>query len=206
MRLLFSFCMMLSVGLCVAGDNGTAEVDKTQIKILLAKPFLKAEFIKTRTLKIMSRPFITSGKVLFLPDKGLIWETTQPVRDVLFISQKGVSQLDINTNKIVNIDNPIVKSASEVFVSIVSLDLNKINRLFDIKLLNSESGVHRYSLTPKDDNLKKAILSLEIRGRSRVEAILIREVGGDSTEVIFKDEQFDMDAFSPAELTLFKLM
>ena len=59
--------------------------DEQEIKMLLAKPFVKAEFTKVRKLKILSRPFTTSGKILFLPEKGLVWQTLKPIEDTLFL-------------------------------------------------------------------------------------------------------------------------
>jgi len=193
-------CLLLLVNISSvsAGDE--------QIKLLLAKPFLKADFSKIRQLKIMSRPFNTTGKVLFLPKKGLIWETLTPLRDVLFITHDGVGQLDKETNKLVKINNPIVKSASMVFVTIISLDLDKIKQIFDIKVAESVDGLQRYILFPKDENIKKAIKQIEIKGKQRIETIIISEHSGDSTQVLFKNEQFKQDAFTQDELKLFEMM
>lgn len=177
-----------------------------QIKLLLARPFVKAEFTKVRKLKIMSRPFTTSGKVLFLPEKGLVWETLKPVHDVLFISNSGVGQLDKESRKLIKINNQVVKSASKVFVSIISLDLKKIKKIFDIRVLGVTKGVHRYKLIPKDENIKKAIKQIEIKGKQRVEEILILENGGDSVQVLFRNEQFEQDAFTMDELKLLEMM
>jgi len=200
MKIIYIFCAVLLVNVSpvLAGDE--------QIKLLLAKPFLKADFTKIRQLKIMSRPFNTSGKMLFLPEKGLIWETLTPLHDILFISHDGVGQLDKGTNKLVKIDNPIVKSASTVFVTIISLDLDKIKQIFDINIAESVDGMQRYILFPKDENIKRAIKQIEIKGKKRVEKITILENGGDSTHVLFKNEQFNQDTFSQDELKLFEMM
>ncbi len=195
---ILSLIFVINMPLAMANDD--------QIKLLLARPFLKAEFSKVRKLKIMSRPFITSGKVLFLPERGLVWETVQPVRDVLFISADGVGYLDKETNKRVKIDNPVVISASNVFMSIISLDLNKIKEIFEIKVMAPVKGVQRYVLVPKENNLKKAIKEIEIKGRVRVEEILITENGGDSTSVIFKNEKFTKNAFSLDEQFLLEML
>ena len=196
--LIFSLVFVMNISSASASDE--------QIKLLLAKPFLKADFTKIRKLKIMSRPFNTSGKVLFLPAKGLIWETNKPLRDVLFISSDGVGQLDKETNKRVMIDNPIVKSASTVFVTIISLDLEKIKQIFKINIAESINSVQRYILFPKDETIKKAIKQIEIKGKQRVEEIVILEHGGDSTHVLFNNEQFNQDAFTRDELNLFEMM
>ncbi len=188
----------INVPLSLASDE--------QIKLFLAKPFLKAEFSKIRKLKILSRPFNTSGKVLFLSERGLVWETIIPLKDVLFISNHGVGYLDKDTNKRIEIDNPAVISASNVFISIISLDLNKIKKIFEIKVMGSTNGVQRYVLLPKDENLKKVIKEIKIKGKERVEEILILEISGDSTRVLFKNEKFEQDVFSRDERILLEML
>ena len=190
--------------------TGTGLADNSQqngqINILLTKPFNKAGFIKQRKFKLLSKPFYTKGVVLYSPDKGLIWDTKEPVRDVLFIGHKGISQLDTNTNRAVKIDNPVVKAASDVFVALVSLEMDKINRLFVIAGQTTKDGMTTIILQPKDENLKKAISTIEIRGSNRVKEIVIEETSGDSSKVTFSDEQFDNTGFSPAETELFQMM
>ncbi len=199
-KFILTSCLLFLIGI------STVSADDNQIKLFLAEPFLKAEFTKIRKLKILSRPFTTSGKVLFLPEKGLVWETLKPIRDVLFIGYDGVGQLDKETSKLVKIDNPIVKSVSMVFVTIISLDLDKIKQVFDINMAESNHGKQKYILLPKDETIKKAIRQIEISGKKRVELINIIENGGDSTLVKFKNEKFRQDAFNRDELKLLEMM
>ena len=203
-KIIASICLVYTLNLPFTAASDVSGDE--QIKLLLARPFVKAEFIKVRKLKIMTRPFKTSGKVLFLAEKGLVWETLKPLRNVLFISNSGVGQLDIETKELVKIENPVVKSASIVFVSIISLDLGKIKKIFKIEVLELVNGVHRYKLLPKDESIKRAIKQIEIKGKQRVEEILILENSGDSIQVLFKNEQFEQDAFTADELKLLEMM
>ena len=197
---LLSFLILLSLGAV------NVHADEQEIKMLLAKPFVKAEFEKVRKLKILSKPFITTGKILFDPEKGLVWQTLKPIEDTLLIGFDGVSQLKEDKSEPVKIENPVVKSASEVFITILSLDLEKIKKIFDIKEETANSQGKLYKLTPKDETLKKVIKSIEMSGKERVERIYIEEHSGDSTLVNLSEEQFDRSALLPSELKLLELM
>ena len=180
--------------------------DEQEIKMLLAKPFVKAEFTKVRKLKILSRPFTTSGKILFLPEKGLVWQTLKPIEDTLLIGLKGVSQIKKDNPKPVKIKNPVVKSASTVFITVLSLDLDRIKTIFTIQEGLATKDNKSYTLIPKDETLKKVIKHIELSGKVRVEKIHIQELSGDSTSVTLENEQFDKAALSSSERQLLELM
>lgn len=184
----------------------STRADDQEIKLLLAKPFVKAEFIKVRKLKILSRPFTTSGKILFQEDKGLVWQTLKPIEDTLLIGFSGVSQLKKDSSVPVKIDNPVVKSASVVFITILSLDLDNIKKIFEITKNSESKDVKRYTLIPKDATLKKVIKNIELSGKQRVETIYIEELSGDSTTVTLSNEVFDKSALLPSEMQLLELM
>ncbi|MGD8785531.1 MAG: outer membrane lipoprotein carrier protein LolA [Thioalkalispiraceae bacterium] len=198
--------VLLSSSLFILLTTASTLADEQEIKMLLAKPFAKAEFTKIRKLQILSRPFTTSGKILFLPEKGLVWQTLQPIEDTLLIGLDGVSQLKEGQAEPVKIENPVVRSASTVFITILSLDLDKIKKIFKIKEQSTSSQIKNYTLVPKDETLKKVIKSIQLSGKERVEEIYIEEISGDFTLVKIHNEQFNKTALSPSELRLLELM
>jgi hypothetical protein len=186
--------------------SGYAVATDSEIEILLAKPFVKAEFSKSRKLKILSKPFNTSGKILFLPDKGLVWQTVKPIDDILLIGGNGISQMKKEGDTPVEITNPIVQSASRIFLSIFSLELDKIKEIFEIQKSKNMQDKSGYILIPKEESLRKIIKSIELSGKQRVEQIYIEEVSGDSTRVWLDNEQFDKSVLSASELSLLELL
>ena len=174
--------------------------------MLLARPFVKAEFTKVRKLKILSRPFTTSGRILFLPEKGLVWQTLKPIEDTLLISLDGVSQIKKDNPNPIKIKNPVVKSASTVFITVLSLDLDRIKAIFTIQEGTLTKDKKSYTLVPKDETLKKVIQYIELSGKDRVERIHIQELSGDSTTVRLENETFDKSGFSSTERQLLELM
>lgn len=186
--------------------SSAALADEQEIKMLLTRPFVKAEFTKIRKLKILSRPFTTSGKILFLPEKGLVWQTLKPIEDTLLIGLDGVSQIKRGNPKLVQINNPVVKSASAVFITVLSLDLDRIKSIFTIREGVASQDKKSYTLIPRDETLRKVIKHIELSGKERVEKIHIQELNGDSTTVMLENESLDKSVLSSSERQLLEMM
>lgn len=205
------FVLMIGIASVVAkeninGETVNSEVVDAEIKPFLEKPFVKVNFKKTRQLKILSRPFVTHGNIVFIPNKGLVWHTTKPIQDILLIGYNGVSQLKTPQDEPVKIDNPVIESASHVFISIFSLELDRIKASFDLKKLNPENGLTRYQLQAKDENIRKVIGRIIISGKDRVEHIFIEEHSGDTTQVDLTDHKNEKSVLTDVDNRLLGMM
>lgn len=176
------------------------------IQQLLKQPFLKATFIKQRKLKILSRPFITSGVILFSRDKGVVWQTRTPLLDTLIIKNNGEIKYSQAGADTAAPQNPLAGSASRLFLAILSLDLDKIKEIFTINRGDKEGDVHHYILYPRDRNLAAIIEKIVLSGKSRMEKIDIIEKGGDSTTVSFSNEVFSESALNSADHKLLETL
>jgi len=200
---------ILPVVLCVFGLvlPGQASVVKDrEIEALLKKPFLKASFEKQRKLKILSKPFNTSGIILFLPDKGVIWQTQIPLIDTLVIKNNGEMLSVREDNQIQTPQNPFTGLASRIFLTLLSLDLEKIKQLFLIDKGVKQGELYSYILRPKEKQLANIIDKIVLSGKSRMENIDIIEKSGDSTLVNFSNEIFDMDKLTSLDKELLDLL
>lgn len=200
---------ILPVLLCVFGlvFPGQASVSNDkEIEILLKKPFLKASFEKQRKLKVLSRPFNTAGIILFQPDKGVIWQTRTPLTDTLVIKNNG-EMLSVKENSRIQApNNPFAGLASRIFLTLLSLDLEKIKQLFLIEKGIKQGELYSYILRPKEQQLANIIDKIILSGKSRMENIDIIEKSGDSTLVIFSNEIFDTDKLTSLDKELLDLL
>ena len=182
---LFIFAFFLLSQASVANDK--------EIEALLKKPFLKASFVKQRKLKILSKPFNTAGIILFMPEKGVVWQTQKPLIDTLVIKNNG-EMLSVKENNLPQApNNPFIGLASRIFLTLLSLDLGKIQQLFLIEKGDKQGDLYSYTLRPKDQQLSNIIDRIVLSGKVRMENIHIIEKSGDSTLVNFSNELFDMD-------------
>jgi hypothetical protein len=181
-------------------------VEDAKIDELLQKPFIKADFKKERKLKILSKPFVTYGYMLFKPDKGVIWKTTQPIIDTILIAEEEIRQLDkipAGTQP-VPVNNPIMASASKMFLTILSLDKEKILSVFDYSVEKNANNIRYYKLVPKEEKLRQLVSAIKLSGQDRIDVIEIVEASGDSTTIYLSNEIFDKTKLNQEELALFE--
>lgn len=202
---LLSLCLVLPA----FADQTPLQTERKQdlrIQAMLARPFVKAQFVKTRKLKVLSRPFVTRGRILFQPEQGLVWYTTTPIEDILLIGPHGVQQLKKITDTPQKIDNPVVTSVANSFMTIFSLDLAKIRSQFELNAQPDKDGRHVYLLQARDPIIARAIGRILITGKDRVEQIYIEERSGDSTRVDLFNEQTDPAALDEADRRLMEML
>ena len=135
-----------------------------------------------------------------------MWPTEKPIEDILLIGYNEVSQLKTVDAEPVKIDNPVIESASNVFISIFSLELEKIKASFDIQKLATTNGLIRYQLQAKDENIRKVIGRIVISGKDRVEHIFIEEHSGDTTQVDLSGHQSAKSVLTDVDNRLLGMM
>lgn len=195
---------LVCIALLVSVATGMVGAADEQLQTLLHKPFVKAEFVKERKLKVLSRPFVTSGILLFEPGKGVIWHTTQPVEDIVLINNAGIKNIGATQDALsANLaQNPVMKGVARLFLALFSLDPDSIRREFDVTPATPVGAALHYRLSVRDSNLAAFIEEIQLRGEERISEISITEKSGDSTVIKLSNELFDRQGLSNLEREL----
>lgn len=195
---------LVCIALLASVATGTVGAADEQLQTLLHKPFVKAEFVKERKLKVLSRPFVTSGILLFEPGKGVIWHTTQPVEDIVLINDAGIKNIGATQDALsANLaQNPVMKGVARLFLALFSLDPDSLRREFDIAPVTPAVTALHYRLVVRDSNLAAFIGEIQLRGEERISEIHINEKSGDSTVIKLSNEMFDRQGLSNREREL----
>ncbi len=172
---------------CSGATSGSA--DKSGLEALLVKPFVRAEFVKQRKLAILTKPFVTQGYILFDRDKGMVWKTTAPVNDTLLITETSIRQFDGEKQTVVSDRNPVMTSISDMFLTIMSLDKDKILSVYELQ--SSGSDKQMYRLLPRDKRMQSIISYIQLVGADRIQSIEIMEKSGDSTRIEITNERYE---------------
>lgn len=192
--------MVVLVSLNFLSTTVTAAAPETRpsmIEQLLSKPFIKADFRKERILKVLSRPFLTEGKILFDEDRGVVWVTEKPVKDVVLITENAVRQLDTQGKLSSTINgSPVVEAISKMFLAIMSLDKSRILSVFDIESRDTGSTGFGLVLVPKEEGLRSFISRIHLTGNTRIEQIDVFEKSGDLTRLYISNEIRDRSQLS----------
>lgn len=134
-----------------------AEIQAASVKAELTKKTgempIKGTFSQRKNIKPLKRPFISTGAFVYLPQKGLLWQTKSPVNSTKLFANEGVFSLDEKgvLNKESQLDN-------DFFLALFSADEEKLAPYFTTVTITTDTKKHGLclALTPKS----AALLSL----------------------------------------------
>ena len=91
-----------------------------------------------------------------------------------------------------------------MFLTILSLDKEKILSVFDYSVEKNAINIRYYKLVPKEEKLRQLVSAIKLSGQDRIDVIEIVEASGDSTTIYLSNEIFDKTKLNQEELALFE--
>ena len=158
-----------------------------RIRALLARPdVLCGQFAQAKTLVGLQRPVKSSGRFCVVADKGVLWRTLQPFATTLRLTRDEIVESrggDV-TARMSAAQEPAVRVINDLLFSLLAGDMKRLTGTFDVAS-TIDGGTWQATLAPKDGGMKRAIGSIDLSGGEFVSHIVIRETGGDRTEITF---------------------
>ena len=150
---------------------------------------LRADFTQTKRVAAMKRPLITSGKLIYAKEYGVIWQITQPYAISYILSNEQVIEISSdNRRKERSVsDLPGFAQINRIFRAMIAADSQVLNTYFDTKLQNQVrlDAPWQILLTPKQAQVSRFIKQINVSGNQFVESIQISEASSDSTDIAF---------------------
>lgn len=182
--------LALALGL-VLGATAPTEASEPLSKIshlLAAHPKLCADFTQSKSLRVLTRPLVSNGRLVFLADKGILWRVRDPFPTQLLIKQDVLINWD-DGGKAVRIgfdQSPVFGTLSRVFMAFFTGELTPLRDTFQI---NSHVNMPNWqvTLTPKDKAFAAIIAQVRADGGQFVDTLSIREGRGDQTTITFSN-------------------
>lgn len=148
------------------------------------KATISADFIQKSFVKALNKELLCRGKMVFIPNKGIFWETTSPYKQSLYITKNG---------EIFEKDNPDpveVFRYGSLMSEMIHSGTEKLTESFELYFM--ENGKDWFlGLKPKKRAMNKFISNIIISGdpdgKIRDVSILGEEIK--ITEVSFQNHQ-----------------
>jgi len=173
---------------------GTARADNAAVASIQSQlaPFgaLQGHFHQSKTIRVLSRPLVSSGDFVLVKDKGLVWRTTSPLTTGVRITPQGIAQLkDGKATVLVSAkDQPGMSAVGKVLFAVFSLDLQRLQQHFAIRSASAPVGKPwTATLTPTDPGVAKFVKSISLQGEKTVTSLELTEANGDVTAIHFSD-------------------
>ena len=149
---------------------------------------VKAEFIQEKHMKILSRPLVSGGVLLFQSPDSLRWEYKYPIKSILLLHNGRTKRYVQNNGRFVEDASANLQSI-QVVVQEITQWLNgrfDENPAFTAKL---ESG-RKILLVPKDPSFAKLIQRIELLLADRpavIKSVVIYESQDSFTKLTFEN-------------------
>lgn len=141
---------------------------------LASYPVVRAEFVQTRTLASLTKPVISTGRLVFSRD-GLLWQVETPVKAEMLFSaaatpEGGTAQAEMG----------------RLVRALVAGDLSELRQTFDIE---PRGELERWTLElrPKRLEIAQYLRGIVLAGGQHLEAIDVLEANGDRLAIRMKN-------------------
>jgi outer membrane lipoprotein-sorting protein len=155
------------------------------------------EFTEVKTLALLSKPVVSEGKLFFARPARLRWEVLRPVASGFATDGTQVTRWHQRTGKPERVQNeslPILQEVCANIMTWITADLDAIRRDYDIRILATAPVT--LELRPLRQETRAFMSTVTVRfseGGAYVEAVSLRESGGDTTDLAFRNVEVNRE-------------
>jgi outer membrane lipoprotein-sorting protein len=189
-----------------AASGSAATADATLVSGIAAQlahqDSVRARFRQTQTLSALSAPLVSTGTLVFSPQRGVIWHTEKPRNMTVVIGNANVTAIDADGRRSTRgAGSGGIAHVSKMLRAMLGGDLSALYSQFDVAA-EGTTARWRLRLTPNQPQLEQAVKSLRMEGGAFLTMLEIVAANGDTTRIDFSGSE-RIDALSPAELAAF---
>lgn len=171
-------------------DGNPALVSQVASHLAQAKG-VRAQFTQTQTLAAMKQPLVSTGSLLFLRERGVIWRIDTPYKATYVITDAGVAEINANGQRVTAHSaqgTRGVAQVSKMMRAMLGGDLSALYSQFDVQA--EGSAAHwRMQLTPNQPQLAQSIKGLQMSGGDFLQSLRIALANGDTTQLEFSKSE-----------------
>lgn len=189
--------LVLAIVLCAAtGKAQTPSEPETTLSDISAQivrgDILCSDFEQEKHLRALTRPLLSSGKLIFVAEQGVLWQVLSPYPARLLVKSDELVRWDDDgkAHKSGYGKTPIFRALSSVFLAMFRGRFEVFGDSFKLSATQAE-GTWNLTLTPKDETLSVAISEVRIAGGRHVEEISILEPRGDRTVIRLRNPRIE---------------
>lgn len=155
----------------------------------LSRPaVLRANFTQTKTVTALTRPLVTSGRLVYAHEHGILWKIERPYRLTYVLDDKGVAELDANgARRVQNSQGAGLQHVSRIFRALIEADLQALGQYFE-PTAREQGRRWEIELAPRSV-LRSVFKNVVVRGGRFVDEVSFAETNGDTMIIRFLDIQ-----------------
>lgn len=201
-----SFIMSVCLGFMASTSVLAQVTDLTSLQAQLQQsPIVRGDFTQSRTLAMFEQPLVSEGSFLLERQHGLLWQQNTPFPVNLVLTQDKLRQTFANqpAQIITAKENPMAFYFSKIFLSVFHGDTEQLQSQFDLQF--SPQNEHwQLVLKPKEAPLNAVFKSIVLQGNQDIDSLVLEEIRGDKTEIIFTNQTHQPENLTDAEQAQFQ--
>jgi hypothetical protein len=164
---------------------------------------VRAEFTQSKQMASLKRPLVTTGRLVFSRQHGVLWQIEQPYRMSYVLGTERIIEITADGSRRERAlrDVPGLAQVGRVFRAMLGADTTALREIFEVSV-QGNSAKWDIELKPRQTQLAQFLSGLQLSGGHFVESIRIAEAGGDVTQIRMRNTQ-GASAPTEAELKLF---
>ena len=184
-RLTQIFTLAILVSLPAASARASDALSDIH-RLLSKNALICADFKQEKSLKVLTRPIVSKGRLVFVSGKGVLWQVREPYATQFLVKSDALIKWgdDGQPQRLSLGQAPVFRSLSQVFLAVFSGSTGSLKETFEI-LSRFNEGRWQLSLVPRDSDFAKIIARIGVTGQNYVEQIDIEEGRGDKTLIRF---------------------
>ncbi len=168
----------------VKADNSLSGISQ----LLARNSIICASFTQMKSLRVLKRPLLSKGKVIFVAHKGILWQVREPFPTRLLVKRDAlVKWNDSGEPQRLGFEQfPIFGALARVFIAVFTGEIEPLRKNFDIES-HLKDSIWQLTLTPRDNDLAEIFKRVHASGGRFVDELRIEERHGDHTRIKFNN-------------------
>ena len=174
-------------------------------RLLSTNSVICANFTQKKLLRALTRPLVSTGRLLFVAGKGVLWEVVEPFPARVLVKKDALVKWndDGSVQQLSLGQAPIFRALSQVFLAMFTGDLKGLQGTFKIDT-NVLGSRWQLVLVPRDTAIAAIIASVTVKGGRFVDELDIEEGRGDHTQIQFDGTSTESCGLSVTEKGYFE--
>ncbi len=165
---------------------------------------ISGEFEQQKTIPILSRPFVSSGRFLSVKQQGLIWETQQPASSTLIMTEGRMVQEVAGRSSEYPATGTAYDGLALLLPAVLDGDEALLKSYFTVDARQMNNG-WELQLTPLSEKLSGVITAVIIQGQAgSIDGVQLSGAGGDKTRIMFRSINMSREAPDAVDLERFE--
>ncbi|WNL44981.1 outer membrane lipoprotein carrier protein LolA [Dyella sp. BiH032] len=158
---------------------------------------VRADFTQTRENPALAQPQTSTGKLLFVLGRGMLWQIEAPYRETLALAGERTARVGDDGRPQAARGDRGVAQVSQMLQGMLSGKPDEALRQFDVR---AEGSRAQWTLhfTPRQARMARVLRRIELRGGEYLEGIAVELESGESTRIQFADTR-EAGPLSPLE-------